>query len=83
MATCKSCDAPVRWAKTVAGKSIPLDPVPTNTGNIRLVQGGGTDGGLLAEVMTGDVLAEHLARGKTTYTTHFATCPNAKAHRRG
>ena len=57
-AKCRSCEAEIIWAKTKAGKAIPLDRSPVM---IRWVREGTTD-----------VVVQ-----KTTYQTHFVTCPNA------
>lgn len=32
-ALCNACRAPIRWARTVAGRSIALDPAPNAAGN--------------------------------------------------
>lgn len=63
---CRSCDAPIVFARTIKGRRIPLDAEPNDTtGNIELRQG-------IAYVVTD-------ARDPDThrYTSHFATCPNA------
>jgi hypothetical protein len=76
-ATCGSCDAPITWAMLPSGKLMPLDATPVPDGNIaarRL-----DNGDLHARVLkNGDELADGERRG----TSHFATCPNAAAHRR-
>lgn len=33
---CRSCRRPIRWERTVAGKSIPLDTFPNDAGNVIL-----------------------------------------------
>jgi hypothetical protein len=66
MAVCKSCGAPIEWAHTKNGKRVPLDPGTAENGNLRL-----DDDGVV-----------HHAPGEGDRVTHFATCPNAKAHRR-
>ena len=76
MSTCRSCGAVIQWAKT-ARNVIPLDAEPSEKGNI-LIHGG------LAHVMSrADVLAA-LDRNEDAvfYLPHFATCPNAAAHRK-
>jgi hypothetical protein len=70
MATCRSCNAPIRWARTVNDKAIPLDAQPTTLGNLELR-------GQVAHHVTPD----HNALG-TRYTSHFATCKNAAQHRK-
>ncbi|HKZ73137.1 MAG TPA: hypothetical protein VJ011_03680 [Steroidobacteraceae bacterium] len=69
---CRSCKAPIRWAKTAAGKAIPLDREPTADGTIEIAQDG------RAAVLGGSVPRE----GRTLYRSHFATCPNAASHRK-
>lgn len=68
--TCRSCSAPIVWAKTANGKAMPLDAEPTAMGNVTL------DGGVI-RLST----ADYNALGPR-YTSHFATCPNAKGHRK-
>lgn len=70
--TCSSCSAPMFFAPTEYGKSMPFDAAPV------LVDG------------TYEIGADGVARfvpatervGKSLYLPHFATCPNADAHRR-
>jgi hypothetical protein len=67
--TCKSCGAPILWVETEKGKAMPLDAAPEQ--RVMLVQ--------------------TVAKGATKvkgvvvpcYRAHFATCPNADAHRKG
>ena len=78
MAKCKSCGAEIVWIKMKSGKAMPCDArsIPYRevfSGGMKLV----TEGG---EVVTGcfDGTSD-----KVAYTSHFATCPNANAHRKG
>ena len=64
---CKSCGAPIEWALTVKGSRIPLDPGSTPDGNINV----GPDG-----------VAHVVEPGQGVRISHFATCPNARQHRR-
>lgn len=73
MSRCRSCDAPIRWARTEAGKSMPLDPNPVPDGNVVL----------LDDDRVHVLHADESADGAPTYVSHFATCPKAKDHRRG
>lgn len=61
----------MRWAKTSAGKVIPMDATPS------------ADGGWVYD-STGIVRYIPAAEraGKELYTSHFATCPFADQHRR-
>jgi len=70
MSTCRSCNAPILWARSAKGKRrpMPLDPEPVPGGNVELVDGE-------AWVVKPD---PNVPR----YVSHFATCPNAGQHRR-
>lgn len=68
---CVSCGKRIRWCRTESGRICPLDPEPHDDGNI-LVDGG------IARV----VRASERANYQELYKSHFATCPNAVAHRR-
>lgn len=78
MAACRSCAAEILWAKTVAGKSMPLDAEPHPDGNITLGHIGGEE---CAIVVTGAERAAVQIEGRPLYRSHFATCPNADEHR--
>lgn len=67
MSTCRSCHAPIIWATTQAGKAIPLDAVAVPDGNIVILPSG---------------IAVVNAEGGVRHKSHFATCPQASAHRR-
>lgn len=73
MATCKSCGAEVWWKLTKNDKRMPVDPVPSDQGNVQLV-------GDLAIVLTAEQLEQNTG---PLHRSHFATCPEAKSHRRG
>jgi hypothetical protein len=67
---CRSCLAPIKWAKTIRDRRIPLDPNPSPDGNIELING-------IAHVVgTSDNPAD------IRHISHFATCPHANKHRR-
>lgn len=68
-ATCKGCRAPITWAKTERGKTIPLD-MP---GEMRFVLIGFFD-------RNGAPYQQAIMH--KTYTSHFATCPKATEFRR-
>ena len=74
MATCKSCDAEIRWAETPNGKGIPLDPEPVENGNLVMVEL--NPGGPLKvrHVVKGEELGDSVPR----YRAHFVTCPQGK-----
>jgi hypothetical protein len=69
---CKSCGAPIVWAVSSKGRALPLDPEPSPKGNLSL------DSGTPPKAR---VVQPHGLEGPL-YTSHFATCPNAKKHRR-
>lgn len=77
MNKCHSCGAPIRWAVTEYGRRIPLDPTPTDAGNIHLY-----DGVAYVMEMRGQAIIEHRAQGDVLYVAHFATCPHADQHRK-
>jgi hypothetical protein len=68
-ARCKSCGAPVLWARTEAGKSMPVDAAPNERGNLIV------DGAACRVATLFDPLGER-------YTSHFATCPDGPSHRK-
>lgn len=70
LGTCRSCRAPIRWAHTQKGHRIPLDPEPVEGGNLVEVAPG-----IVRVVEPGDPSGAR-------FVSHFATCPNAGAHRR-
>lgn len=88
MSECKTCGAAIEWVKTRGkggrgGQMMPLDPGRMRlrrsaAGNVLVV----TDAG---EVVRG-VPAEEASLGLDEVSgrvSHFATCPQANAHRRG
>jgi len=74
--TCGSCPAPIIWARTPAGKRMPVDAEPTPDGNVTLVPPLESYDSPLA------VVSSERDPSSTRYTSHFATCPNADSHRR-
>lgn len=117
-AFCSSCNASIRWVRTISGKRMPLDydsgrwleidedhPGPDRG----VMASGQTPGGVISghwaaadiaaalDGMRGEVEQSPLGYvvlgnayppewwGRTflvVYTSHFATCPNAAAHRK-
>lgn len=78
MAHCSSCSAQVLWVKLLPrGGSAPLDATPTLTGNIRITDNRRSVG----KVLTKRELEDARTKGELLYTSHFATCPDAVAHR--
>lgn len=73
---CTSCQAPMLMLRTPAGKAMPVDPEPSDRGNVRIT-------GMHAHVIgKPEVRAELRSAGVPLFTSHFATCPNAASHRR-
>ena len=80
MSVCRSCGDRIIFAKTKRNKSIPLDAEPNATRGNVYVTG---EGALMRATVLDDALAQRFREdGKLLYLAHFATCPNAGAHRR-
>jgi len=58
------------------GKANPLDVEPSKRGNVRLLPDG------MAEVLDRDTAQQTVVSGADLYISHFATCPDAAAHRK-
>lgn len=73
--TCRVCHDAIRWAKTQAGKAIPLQPYPEAGGNCVVTT---------AKPLTVRVLhkGETAPAGAKTYRAHFAACPRKKTPRK-
>ena len=69
MARCRSCGAVMEWAKTQAGKVMPIDAEPSENGNLVYAQAG------VVRFAKPDDPGPR-------FTSHFATCPDAKQFRR-
>lgn len=84
--TCRSCKAPVVWVVTEAtdtkpGRKMPLDADPSRPGKALVVE----DGNLVftgARAGDGTWIVRYVPKGPRHYRSHFATCPNAKSHRK-
>jgi hypothetical protein len=76
MSECRTCGAPILWAKTERGKNIPLDPEPREDGNLAVAS---VPGGFLARSITSSAPA--LLTGLPRHVSHFVTCPQAAQHR--
>lgn len=73
MSTCSSCGAPIIWATTTNGKSMPVDPDPHPAGNVTL-----TDALFPGTPPEATVTAGPIAGG---HRSHFVTCPHAATWR--
>lgn len=65
--TCRSCQAPIIWATTTRGKSVPIDAEPSEDGNLTVIDG---------------VVHFSKLAGQKHYKSHFATCGDRDAWRR-
>jgi hypothetical protein len=74
---CRTCGASIWWVITENGKRMPLDTKATPGGNIHLY-----DGTAYVLDVKGQAIVEHRGNGDPLYTSHFATCPQADAHRK-
>lgn len=76
MPECKSCGADIIWKKTIKGRTIPLDPEPTQKGNVIISEAGE------ALVYNSPAAIAPRYADAPRYLSHFATCPNADQHRK-
>lgn len=83
MAKCRSCGRPIVWAKTLAGRSMPVDTDPDPEGNLLLVE---VDEDVKAVISISGLTEEARQAaqrvGVVLRTSHFATCPDATMWRR-
>lgn len=70
-ANCRSCGAPIMWAKGVTGRSMPLNVKPVPDGNVTLLDG----------VATVHPSGHTFYDDDVRYVSHFATCRDADAWR--
>jgi hypothetical protein len=79
---CRSCHGLIVWARTEAGKRMPLDAEPDETANVLLER---DLTGLQiprATVFRAGVRVVAERPGTSVHRSHFATCPFAATHRR-
>ena len=74
---CRSCTGRVIWARTVNGRSMPVDAEPNGGGNVVLTCQG--PGKVRALVLGSE---DRPPEGKARRTSHFATCPQASGWRK-
>lgn len=82
MSKCRSCGAPVRWEKTEAGKWAILNEKPDPDGNMVLFEGKVYAGKKAEEIRQAAMAGEVLPDEPISFTSHFATCPQAANHRK-
>jgi hypothetical protein len=75
MGACRTCHAPVLWAKTIKGRTIPVDPTPVPDGNLIVEHRDGKGSPVFRVLRKGEPTAAD------RYRTHFESCPNADQHR--
>lgn len=69
MSACRACGAAIRWEKTATNdKAIPLDPAPTEDGNVVLRDGRAHVLGPLEKLAA-------VANDEDLFMPHHATCP--------
>lgn len=79
---CSTCGAQIVWCVSAAGRPIPMDPEPHEKGNrVIVLEAPDPDnrGHQILRSRAPDLLLE---AGRPLYRAHFATCPQADAHRR-
>lgn len=90
MTACRSCGQPVWWAVAESsGGLMPLDPDPTDGGNVAVVGHDDQQGRPVVRVLS-RALAEHpvlftdpdLEPDVSLYLSHHVTCPNGDEWRR-
>ena len=73
---CRSCNADIVWVRTVTGKLMPIDLMPSVGGTFGLHQDGGeTFADYVGEPRRADFIGK-------LHVSHFSTCPNADQHRK-
>lgn len=72
---CRSCGARILWRTVdMSGKTMPVDPTPSEEGNIRLYPDGET-----CRVLSKEGAAVARIAGEPIYLPHFKSCPQGKA----
>lgn len=69
MSVCRSCGTAIVWTVTEKGKKMPVDKDPVRGGFV-----------LVHDEL--DPESPPRAISETVHLSHFATCPNADAHRK-
>lgn len=68
--TCRSCQAPIIWVKTIRGRNMPLDAEEMIGQDLLLFEIGA------------DGVARSAAKGKPGRQSHFVTCPQRDSWRK-
>jgi hypothetical protein len=74
---CRTCGAPILWARTRKGNAAPMDAAPHEDGRFRLVK---DEGGQLEAV---SIPREELdfVPARKRYRSHFSSCPQSRGWR--
>lgn len=67
------------WTITSKGKKMPVDYQPDPEGKFYVWR---TDDGVIHAQTAKDAPSWIINSGRSTFTSHFATCPHAKHHRK-
>jgi hypothetical protein len=66
---CRTCKDPIRWARTIRGYAIPLDPEPRAGGNLEVDDAG-----------TATIVPKDQRDGRELYVQKLVTCPLGAEH---
>lgn len=80
--TCKSCKAAIAFVRLPSGRRLPINPDPTDNGNVHITGSRNEDEPAARVISTQTGTLFDNAPTTTAYTSHFATCPQASQHRR-
>jgi hypothetical protein len=78
---CEACGQTMIWAMTPNGNRQPIDYMPSETGNVLLMQNNAMQT-IFAVVLTGEARKRAKSRGVDLRLPHHATCPHAAQFRR-
>lgn len=79
---CRSCSARIVWAVNAETKRrAPIDELPSENGNVIFTHDPGMGSDPEYRVLSKPERAEPATAPR--HTSHFATCPKAKQHRKG
>lgn len=80
---CRSCRAPIVWATTEQGKSMPIDAGPVDNGNVYYLDQKSSPPRVRVLAGPQPTLEEDAdSADGLRYLSHFATCPQADQWRR-
>lgn len=79
MSRCQSCRTPIVWARTQAGKNMPLEPVGQERPGLRKGRFELENGQAIPIPHVGD---QAPVFETPLFVSHFASCPNAAHHRK-